>query len=74
MLAVEKVLSSFLRRRTTGMSEKLSYLAVTMTAVKSVPKKQTGEIWVGFATPPMAMRTSVLFQCCRGNFSSASVT
>jgi hypothetical protein len=36
-------------------------VAVTMTAVKSAPRKQTGEIWVGLATLPMVTRTSVLF-------------
>jgi predicted trehalose synthase len=36
---VEKVSSSFLRWSTAGMSEKLSYLAVTMTAVKSAPQE-----------------------------------
>jgi hypothetical protein len=51
MSAVEKVSSSFLRRRTAGMSEKLSYLAVTMIVVKFAPRKQTKKIWVGLATP-----------------------
>jgi hypothetical protein len=44
MSAVEKVSSSFLRRRIAGMLEKHLYLAVTITAVKSAPKKQTWEI------------------------------
>jgi hypothetical protein len=46
---------------TVGMSEKHSYLEVTMTVVKSAPRKLTEEIWVGFATPPMVTRMSVLF-------------